>query len=105
MQPKATPTAQPLSFDDLVAQALQLSAAQRLRLMEQVLAAPTVGTGTASAVAHLLKAMQALVANDQPGVPKRSFYGLCADLGPAPSAEEIDAARAEAWGNFPRTDI
>jgi hypothetical protein len=32
--------------------------------------------------------------------PKRSLYGLCADLGHAPSAAEIDQARAEAWGNF-----
>jgi hypothetical protein len=37
--------------------------------------------------------------------PKRSLYGLCADLGPAPSAEEIDEARREAWANFPREDI
>ena len=27
--------------------------------------------------------------------------GLWADLGPEPSAEEIDAARCEAWQNFP----
>ena len=32
--------------------------------------------------------------------PKRSLYGLCADLGRAPSAAEIDQARAEAWGSF-----
>ncbi|MBN2394622.1 MAG: hypothetical protein JXR84_28080 [Anaerolineae bacterium] len=36
---------------------------------------------------------------------RRSLLGLCADLGPAPSAEVIDAARREAWGGFPREDI
>lgn len=34
--------------------------------------------------------------------PRRSLLGLCEDLGPAPSAEEIDEARREAWANFPR---
>ncbi len=37
--------------------------------------------------------------------PLRSLRGLCADLGPAPSAEEIDEARREAWANFPREDV
>ena len=37
--------------------------------------------------------------------PRRSLYGILAHLGPAPSAEEIDQARAEAWANFPREDI
>jgi hypothetical protein len=39
-----------------------------------------------------------------PGI-RRSLYGLLADLGPAPSAEEIDGARREMWGNFPRDDF
>jgi hypothetical protein len=37
--------------------------------------------------------------------PRRSARGLWADLGTAPSAEEIDEARREMWGNFPRDDI
>ena len=37
--------------------------------------------------------------------PRKSLLGLCADLGPAPSAEEIEEARREAWANFPREDI
>lgn len=36
---------------------------------------------------------------------KRSLWGLCADLGPAPSALEIDQARLEEWATFPREDI
>jgi hypothetical protein len=34
--------------------------------------------------------------------PKRSLLGICADLGPAPSAETIDEASREMWRNFPR---
>ena len=37
--------------------------------------------------------------------PRKSLWGLCADLGPAPSAEEIGQARREEWANFPREDI
>jgi len=32
----------------------------------------------------------------------RSVYGICADLGSAPSAEEIDETRREVFENFPR---
>jgi len=35
----------------------------------------------------------------------KSLWGIWADLGPAPSAEEIDQARREVWANFPREDI
>ncbi len=41
----------------------------------------------------------------KPVRPRKSLWGLCADLGPAPSAEDIDKARREEWGNFPREDI
>jgi hypothetical protein len=41
----------------------------------------------------------------QTPAPRRSSYGVLAHLGPAPSAEEIDEARREAWANFPRDDI
>jgi hypothetical protein len=34
--------------------------------------------------------------------PKRSLLGICADLGPAPSAETIDEASREMWRHFPR---
>ena len=40
-----------------------------------------------------------------PPVPRKSLWGLCADLGPAPSAEDIDHVRKEEWGRFPREDI
>ena len=35
----------------------------------------------------------------------KSLLGLCADLGPAPSAEEIDEIRHEMWATFPREDV
>jgi hypothetical protein len=37
--------------------------------------------------------------------PLHSVGGLCEDLGVDISAEDIDAARREMWGNFPREDI
>jgi hypothetical protein len=36
----------------------------------------------------------------RPGRPLKSGWGLCADLGPAPSAEEIDKNRAEMFRDF-----
>lgn len=44
-------------------------------------------------------------AEGQPTRRRRSSYGALAHLGPAPSAEDIDEARREAWANFPREDI
>ncbi len=41
----------------------------------------------------------------EPTTPRRSLRGLLADLGTAPSAEEIDEAKREMWGNFPREDF
>lgn len=37
--------------------------------------------------------------------PRKSLWGLCADLGQAPSTDQIDRARSEAWANFPRDDF
>jgi hypothetical protein len=37
--------------------------------------------------------------------PRQSLWGLCADLGTAPSATEIDEVRKAQWANFPREDI
>jgi len=37
--------------------------------------------------------------------PKKSLLGFLSDLGPAPSADEIDQARLEAWSNFPRKGL
>ncbi|MEG4803009.1 hypothetical protein QUB63_32910 [Microcoleus sp. ARI1-B5] len=37
--------------------------------------------------------------------PRKSLWGLCADLGIAPSAADIDEVRSEEWANFPREDF
>jgi hypothetical protein len=37
--------------------------------------------------------------------PLNSLWGICADLGFAPSAEEIDEVRREMWASFGRDDI
>ena len=37
--------------------------------------------------------------------PLRFSYGALADLGSAPSAEEIDEVRREMWRGFPREDV
>lgn len=40
-----------------------------------------------------------------PSAPSTRLIGLCADLGRAPSAVEIDQARREMWAGFPRDDV
>ncbi len=53
----------------------------------------------------LVEAVMATIKEDfieiQPADKRTLWYGMCADLGNAPSAEEIDEARRETWGNFP----
>jgi hypothetical protein len=44
-------------------------------------------------------------AQPRPLAAPRALFGLCADLGTAPSAEEIDDARREMWSAFPRDDV
>lgn len=41
--------------------------------------------------------------NVRPQKPRKSLYGIW--KGVSISAEEIDEARQEMWGNFPREDI
>jgi hypothetical protein len=76
-------------LDQATSLALRLSPVDKVRLIERL--APYLERD--------------LIASTQPQPGARSLYGLCADLGSAPSAEEIDEARREAWANFPREDI
>lgn len=66
--------------------ARQLSAVDKVRLIERV--APEVERDLAAPRED----------------PSRSLLGLLKDLGPAPSSEDIDTARCEAWQSFPRDD-
>ncbi len=76
-----------VDLDQVLAMATQLSAVDKVRLVE----------GLAPQIEQDLREMRPTQVN--------SLLGLCADLGPAPSAEEIDAAGREAWSGFPREDV
>ncbi len=67
----------------------QLSAIDKVRVIEHV--APQIERE----LAETLPARR----------PLRSLYGALADLGPAPSAEDIEEVQREMWVNFPRDVI
>ncbi|HEY8694054.1 MAG TPA: hypothetical protein VIR57_15090 [Chloroflexota bacterium] len=73
-----------VSLDYVVKLARQLSPVEKVRLIEQV--APDIEREL----------------EPKAKVPRRSQFGALKDLGPAPSFEEIEEARREAWANFPR---
>ena len=78
-----------VAFDQVVFQALGLPPLQKVQLVEKLM--------------RVLEKELATV--PEASQPRRSLYGMLAHLGPAPSAEEIDQARAEAWANFPHNDL
>ncbi|HKV40549.1 MAG TPA: hypothetical protein VJX67_15155 [Blastocatellia bacterium] len=53
------------------------------------------------AVEQFIERLEQRATGQQSGSP----IGLCADLGEHISAEEIDEARREMWGDFPHSDI
>lgn len=73
-----------VTLEEVLRLAQQLSAIDKVRLIERV--APEVERDLAA----------------RPRGGSRSLLGLLRDFGPAPSVEEIDAARHEAWASFPR---
>lgn len=78
-----------VNYEEVVELALRLSPFDRVRLIERL--------------AWVLK-NEVPKENVRPA-PRPSLYGVLAHLGKAPSAEEIDDARKEAWANFPHEDI
>jgi hypothetical protein len=74
-------------LEQIVALALNLSPLDKLRLVEQIMATLE----------------QTLEEADKQ--PRNSLLGVLSQYGSAPSAEEIDEARREMWGNFPREDV
>lgn len=74
-----------LALNDVVPLVDQLSMQDKVRLIE-----------------HIAAEIQTELA-PQAKQPRQSLYGLWA--GHNISAEEIDQARQEMWGNFPREDI
>jgi hypothetical protein len=79
------------TLEEVITQALHLSAEDKVRLIERL--------------ASVLKYDLAQHEPAPEPASERSLYGALAHLGKAPSAEEIDEARREAWANFPREDI
>jgi len=76
-----------VTLEDVFDLAKQLSPVDKVRLIQRV----------APDIEREFTAMER--------TPRKSLLGLCADLGLAPSAKEIDEARREEWANFPREDI
>ena len=77
-------TDQPLSYETVYILAMQLSRAERARLIAQI--APTL-------------------IEESDKQPRQSLRGLLSGYGPAPSAEDIDQTRREMWSDFPREDV
>jgi hypothetical protein len=78
-----------VAFEQVAALAKSLTRLEKIQLVEEVMAT--------------LK--QELASNDSETHtnPRRSLRGLWANV--TVSAEDIDEARREMWGNFPREDI
>ncbi|MDZ8184827.1 MAG: hypothetical protein RMX96_08250 [Nostoc sp. ChiSLP02] len=77
-----------MSLKEVIRLAKQLSTVDKVRLIQQI----------APDIERELTDQSSIIA-------RKSLWGLCADLGEAPSAEEIDAARSQEWAGFPREDI
>jgi hypothetical protein len=83
---KMAPMDKIITLEEAVGLAMQLSALDKIRLIERL--TPRIEQDLMT-----------------PLTRRRSLLGLCADLGVAPSANEIDAARREMWQNFPHEEI
>ena len=76
-----------MTLEEVLSLVKQLSLVDKVRLIERV----------APEIERDLTATQV--------VPRQSLWGMCADLGTAPSMFDIDQARQEEWANFPREDV
>lgn len=77
-----------ITLADILPLAKQLTPLEKVRLIEEV-------------VPDLEAPLEALSTRR---VPLQSAYGICADLGLAPSSEDLAAIRQEMCKNFPRED-
>lgn len=77
------------SFEEVLDLAKRLPPRQKLRLIEAI-------------VPDLAAPLQE--AEEKPQ-PRRSLYGLWKDLDINISAADIDKARRDMWGTFPREDV
>ncbi len=76
-------------FEEVLSLVRQLTPGQKLRLIEAI-------------VPDLEEPLQRAEEGEK---LLRSLYGLWKDFGVSISAEEIDEARREMWGDFSRQDI
>jgi len=53
---------------------------------------------------EVLDFVESLRQKSEPKRPRRSLMGIGANLGVKITREDIDEARREMWGNFPRED-
>ena len=81
-------TAKSVLLEEVVTLARRLPPKDKLRLVERV-----------------LPDLDDALTEDAGRIRRRSLLGLCADLGSAPSAEDIDTLRQEIWRGFPREGI
>jgi hypothetical protein len=77
-----------LTFDDVLTQFKSLSPVDKIRLMQE-----------------MMNVLRQEIQTQPVEEDRQRWYGMCADLGPAPSAEDIDEVRREMWKSFPREDI
>ena len=82
-------TTQAPIFEGVLSLVRQLTPGQKLCLIEAI-------------VPDLEESLQRAEEGEK---PLRSLYGLWKDFGVSISAEEIDEARREMWGDFSRQDI
>jgi hypothetical protein len=80
--PRDNPPAQLPDYEAVAAQALALSVADKIRLIQR-----------------LASQLERDIQERQP-VRESGLYGALADLGPGPSAEDIDEVRREIWGSY-----
>ena len=80
------PTRREVTLEEVLQLVQHLSPRDKVRLIERI----------APEIEHALATGQS--------APGKALLGLVKDLGPAPSAEEIDAARRDAWVRFPRPE-
>jgi hypothetical protein len=91
-QEKTEMKSESVTLQQALSIANRLSPLEKVQLIEQII--PDVEASLAE---------NAPVSAPRP--PLRSVYGLCASLGEAPTAAEIDEARQEFLNHFPREDI
>lgn len=80
------------TFEAVLEQVLELPTDDQQRLIDRI-------------TSMLTGKRKAAITIEQPAKPHPSLLGIYRGKGPVPSAEDIDEARREMWGNFPRDDI